>query len=256
MLDAIYPDKRVRARERMSAVHSYLTLPIGQFLTILGFILSTVGGMCIDETLVGVEDCRGLGVALLSLGPALFVFGLFLIVYTCEWVLIKSEGQEPRRGTTEEIQATIEKSVKEQTVEKGNKMISFGATLMTLAAAVHGVRIYQRGPTTVKEPWAIAATILATFGLLVFSFGLALVLNTAEFEKNDLSQSKWRKNRKGTQLGATSSQNDGEASTVALSSPPPKPVGKAGANVLASMGLGKGNRRTRPPVDQSPGGGR
>ena len=234
ILDAIYPDTRVQASERMHAVRSYKTLPLGRILTALGFILSFVGGMCLDDTLVGVEDCRGLGVAFLSLGPAQLLFGIFLVVYTCEWVLIGAEGQEHRRGTTEEIRAAIEKSAAlpdAQTIEKGINVAFFGAALMALAITVHGVRVYRGGPTTVKESWALVATMFACFGLIVFTFGLVLAVNTG-FANTDPSQSRWRKNKKGT-LGADSS--------------PPKPVGKTGASVLAGMGLGKGNRRRQSP---------
>ena len=75
----------------------------------------------------------------------------------------------------------------EQPGEKGKKMIGVGAILMTLAVTIHGLRVYQRGPTAVKEPWAIVATIIACLGLVVFSFGLALTVNTG-FDKRDLSQ--------------------------------------------------------------------
>jgi hypothetical protein len=243
MLDAIFPHVRVQTRERIQTVRSYKSVLIGQSLMVLGFIFSAVGGACTDDTFPSVEDCRGLGAALLSLGPALFAFGSFLVAFTCEWVVIKTEANEYRSGTIAEIRVAIEEAAAHpdaQAVAKGKKMAYFGSALMTTGITVNGVMVYDSGPTAVKKTGAIFATLLAVLGLIIFSFGLALIVNEG-YDNSGTNQRRWRKSKKeGAELDATSSHESA-----------PSPGASKGSNVLAGMGLGGKRRKETVATSQN-----
>jgi hypothetical protein len=82
---AVFESFYDRRWKRIREIKGQPSFVVACFLLASGAVAVGFGSACVDDTLVGVDDCQSTGTFLLSLGIPMCMFGFFLFVFAYVW---------------------------------------------------------------------------------------------------------------------------------------------------------------------------
>eukprot|EP01052_Picozoa_sp_SAG31_P004786 SAG31_NODE_202_length_20512_cov_62.659237_11_plen_3224_part_00 len=94
---AILGDRYSRLLLRIRSIWKTPLFVLGLMAMVVGIVIGSLGGACLDGGLYDGQDCIATGTSLLALGPPLFLTGFFFFYWACDWNWTTA-GAEARRA--------------------------------------------------------------------------------------------------------------------------------------------------------------